>query len=278
MDRRLVKIGVGFALQTAIAHDCKIATLSDLYSGLSLENIRQTHDQLIASPTHHEREIAIWLTTALEPSPSTIDPTRLATEMREMEFILYTLMNKIGEAKPVMNDWMNYIANAAESLTDDFWIDARILLSQALDISQSAQIEHLKAHPALQYELDVLQKATAAYFLEMGKYPLKLTIPEDRLETVLKLQQVMLNLLTARHREKREKHERIVEDAIRRLETVIRFLMNKDKTLDDVLREARLALQYLDEKVKEITDNERQRLICECRKQLGQIIGTNVPQ
>jgi hypothetical protein len=52
--------------------------------------------------------------------------------------------------------------------------------------------------------------------------------------------------------------------------------MNKDKTLDDVLREARLALQYLDE--KEITDNERRRLICECRKQLGQIIGTNVPQ
>jgi hypothetical protein len=54
--------------------------------------------------------------------------------------------------------------------------------------------------------------------------------------------------------------------------------MNKDKTLDDVFREARLALQYLDEKEKEITDNEGQKLICECRKQLGQITGTNAPQ
>ena len=278
MDRRLVKIGVGFAFQTAIVHDRKITTLADLYSGLSWENIRQTHDQLIASPIHHDREIAVWLATALEPSPSTIDPKRLVTEMREMEFILYALMNKVGETKPVMNDWMNYIANAAESLADGFWIDTRILLSQALDISQSSQIEELKAHPGLRYELDVLQKATAAYFLEMGKYPLKLTIPESRVESVLKLQQVMLSLMTFRHREKRQTREPVVADAIRRLETVIRFLMNKDKTLDDVLREARLALQYLDAKEKEITDSEKQTLICECRKQLGQIIGTNVPQ
>jgi len=278
LDRRLAKVGVGFALQTAITHGCDTANLSNLYSELSLEKIRETHDRLIASSFHREREVAIWLATSLELAPSTTDPKGLATEMREMEFILYTLMNKVGEAKPTMNDWMNYIANAAESLTDGFWIDARILLSQALDISQSVQIEHLKAHPGLRYELDVLQRATAAYFMEMGKYPLKLAIPDDRIETVLKLQQVMLNLMTARHREKKEKHERIVEDAIRRLETVIRLLMNKDKTLDDVLREARLALQYLDEQEKGITDNDRHRLICECRKQLGQIIGTNVPR
>ena len=136
MDQRLVKLTSGFAFQTAIAHNREVESLSDLYSAPSLDKVRKLHDRLLASSNNIDREIAIWLEPALQSDEENPDPKSLVTEMKEMEFLLYTLINRAYGAQPEINDWMNYIANAAESLADGYWIDAKILLSRAVETSQ----------------------------------------------------------------------------------------------------------------------------------------------
>lgn len=274
MDKRLVKITVGLALQSAIAHGREVETLFALYSEPNLEKAQRLHDKLMMSRSHYDREVAIWLEPLLELGPFKSDPKGLVAEMRKMEFLLYVLINRAGDAQREVNDWMNYIANAAESLAEGFWIDAKILLSQALEISQSASVEHLKSDPSLRYEVDILQRATASYFGEIRTYPLKLAIPEERLETILRVQEIILDLMQMQYREKHEEDDEVIGIAIRRLNTAIRWLMNKDKELSAAEQEVKLASEHLDEKKSKVADKGRRKLIYECSEKMKELIET----
>lgn len=273
-DKTLAKIVVGLALQSAIPHRCEIETLLTLYSDPDLEKARRLHDKLASSRSHYDREAAIWLQPLLEQGPFESDPKALVATMREMESVLYFLINQVGEAQREVNDWMNYVANATESLADGFWIDAKIFLSQALEVSQSPGIERLKSDPSLRRKLDILQRATARYFEEMWKHPSELTIPEDRLETMLKVQKILLDLMQAYYRERCEESDEVVGVAIRRLNTAMRYLMNKDKSLEAARQEVQLASEYLGERMSLVVDERTRELVRRCSERMKEFIET----
>jgi len=274
LDRKLAKIIIGFALQSAIPHRRDTEALLALYSDPDLEKARILHDELAVSRNHYEREVAIWLQALHGYGPSDLDLKALVTTMREMESILYFLINQVGEAQREVNDWMNYVANAAESLADGFWIDAKIFLSQALDISQSMAVEHLKSDPDLKRKLDILQRATAQYFAEIRTLPSKLEIPEDRLETIMAVQKVLLDLMQTYYQGRREGNDEVLGTAIRRLNATIRHLITKGKEIEDAKQEMQLISQHLSEKKNRIVDERKRELVRECGERIKELAET----
>jgi len=274
LDRRLAKVTIGFALQSAIPHRRDTEALLALYSDPNLEKARILHDELAVSRNHYDREVAIWLQALHEQSPSELDIKALVATMREMESILYFLINQVGDAQREVNDWMNYIANAAESSADGFWIDAKIFLSQALDISQSMAVEQLKSDPGLRRKLDILQRATAQYFAQIRTLPSKLEIPEGRLEIIVAVQEVLLDLMQGYYRGRREGNDEVLGIAIRRLNATIRHLMTKGREIEDAKQEMQLISQHLSEKKDKIVDERKRELARECGERIRELAKT----
>lgn len=263
---------MGFALQTALIDDCSVEPLSALYSGPEIQKAKGIHDRLIESNRHCDREVAIWLEPILDLGPLKADPKTLESDIRKMELLLFFLINRAGSASREVNDWMNYIANAAESLAGGFWIDAKILLSQALEISRSESIENLRSSPALMREITVLQSATDSYFREIRTYPLKLSIPEARLQSILRIQGMMLNLMQIRDRKKSEEDDEIIMNSARRLGRVIRLLMDPGKKADIVEQELKMVSADIDCREKDIAREEKRRRVNECNSEMKEFL------
>lgn len=244
MDSRLIRIAVGLALETAIVHRRETEELTSLFSDPDQRKISKLHKRLTTSDDSYDREIAIWLELALESSPLKSDPRRLAAEMREMESVLLALISRRGRFEPEMNHWMNLIANAHQFLQDGYWIDAKIMLSRAVQVSKAASIEEIMSTPEYRYEIDVLQRASESYFEEVKRYPLRLNVPEESLEPIIQIQGVMLELMKKFYEEGKGDDEAL-RSAIQRLSSAIRHLMEK-KTMK-AEQELSLASRYLDE-------------------------------
>lgn len=244
MDARLAKIAIGLALESAIVHKGDAEEMASLYSNPDLGLMRETHDRLIESDDHYEREAAIWLEPGLNMGPLSSDPRTLAKEMREMEFVLGTIINRSGMAQREVNYWMDYIANTHQFITDGFWIDAKIFLSRALQTSRAASVEELKSDPGLSYEVETLQRATASYFDEMRGYPLTLNIPEERLDPILHVQETMFTLMRNHGNSGYSDEAGMSRQIVHRLSSAMRHMMEEEKG-QDAKRELDLALEQL---------------------------------
>jgi hypothetical protein len=246
LDARLAKIAIGLALESVIVHKGDAEELASLYSNPDPRLMRETHDRLIESDDHHEREAAIWLEPGLNMRSLRSDPRTLAEEMREMEFVLGTIISRSGIAQREVNYWMDYIANAHQFITDGFWIDAKIFLSRALQTSRAASVEELKSDPGLSYEVETLQRATASYFNEMRGYPLTLNIPEEKLDPILHVQETMLTLMRNHSKVGYSDEAGIARQIVHRLSSAMRHMMQEEKR-QDAKRELDLALEQLGE-------------------------------
>ena len=256
MDSRLLKMAVGLALETAIAQRRETRELTSLYSDPNRRKIAELHGRLIASDDSHEREVAIWLELALEAPPLKSDPQKLATEMREFESVLYTLISRMGSFETELNHWMNFVANAAQYIQDGYWIDAKIMLSRAVYLSKATAVEKIKSTPQYGYEIDVLQKATASYFEEVKGYPLELKTPEYSLQPIILVQEVMLDMMKIYYGE-RQKDEEALRQLIQRLSSVIRYLM--EEKAGKAKQELTLALGYIEEQLGAIEGRRSSR-------------------
>ncbi len=250
------------------------STLLCLYATPDLERLRELHDQLITSPLHHDREIAIWLEPALELGQLDSDPKNLVKEMKEMEFVLHVLLNRIGNFQQDVNNWMNYILNAAQSIEDGFWIDGKILLSRALKSSLCTSVERLKEDPRFRYEVDVLQKATASYFEEVKRYPIKLSIPEYRLDAILEVQEIMLELTQIHYREESWIDPEVTRQPIHKLSSAMRYMMDDHKKLEDAKREIRLALGHLETRLNSVVDDGSRSVILDYHNRIKDVLNT----
>ena len=259
MDSRLLKMAVGLALETAIVQRRETRELTALYSDPDRRKIAKLHGRLISSDDSYEREVAIWLELALEAPPLKSDPQKLATEMREFESVLYMLISRMGSFESELNHWMNFVANAAQFLLDGLWIDAKIMLSRAVYLSKSTTVERIKSTSEYGYEIGVLQRATASYFDEVKGYPLELKIPEDSLQSIILVQEVMLDLMREYYGGGTEDEEPL-RQSIRRLSSAIRHLM-EEKT-GKAGGELAEALRGIEDRLRSAQDREsRERLI-----------------
>ena len=268
MDTRLLRMAAGLALESALVSRMEAAPLAALYDEPDLARAIQLHDELLRSQDHSEREAAIWLETGLDLGPLRHDPSGLAKEMREMEVVLGALINRSGEALREVNDWMNLIANASQFILDGYWIDAKIFLSRALRHSRSPPVEALKLQHQLSHEVEVLQRATESYFEELKGYPLKLQVDGDRLQRLLLVQEVMLELMRMVRGPEEAKS---TGKAVYRLSQAIRYLMGEGGH-EEVGRELRLASEYLRELIGASRKGSRRREIQGCVEQVEEIL------
>lgn len=259
LEPRALKLAVGLALESAILSRAEIGVLVSLYSKPDLRGVWELHDRLIESGHHREREAAIWLETGLESAPMKSDPAGLVRELREMEYVLFAFISRAGGAQRDVNDWMNYIANAAQFIKDGFWIDAKIMLSRALQVSRAPAVEELKSNPRLSYEVGVFQGATASYFNEVREYPVSLRIPEERLDAILMLQGSMLEIMRSRMRLEAPNEPELIREIIHRLSSSLRYLM-KEKT-EEARRELGTVTRQIGDWLDLTEDEEKHDLV-----------------
>jgi hypothetical protein len=247
LDPRYLKLVIGLALESALIHGQNVETLKSLYIEPDLEEVKDLHEKWISSMDHRDRAMAIWLELAIEQDPIGEEPQSLAKEMREMEYLLFNLISGARGAEAEINNWMNYIANASQSLLDGYWIDAKILLSLALKQSQEVTVNRLKEKPEFNYKLDVLQKATLSYFQEIRTYPLSLNIPQNIYNPILEIQKIIFSLMdTMKGRSKEiNSHTR---EAVHRLSSSIRHFL--EESYGKVKRDINLASIQIEEILK----------------------------
>jgi len=270
---KFARIIVGLALECALTNGLESHRLFSLYSNTDIERLKELHDQLISSNDHYDREVAIWLEPAIDLGPFRNNPRGLVTEIKMMEFILSRLYERSREGRGEINNWINFIANAAHSIEDAFWIDAKILLSRALQSSTDPSIERLKADPNLNYEVEILQRATKSYFEEIKSYPLELKIRVDRLDPILKVQEIMLEMMRNNFREEKDVRDDIIDAPIRRMSLTIRYLMDDIKDIEASKRELELASRYLKTLLNETTDEKKGAMIHGYNVRVKDIIG-----
>jgi hypothetical protein len=259
LDAKLRRLTVGLAIESALDQGFDVVALGGLYSDPDEAGIRELHGRLITSVDHRDREVAIWLEPALGADSLKSDPAKLAGEMREMEFILLTLARRAGVAQQEINAWMNYVANAAQFIVDGFWIDAKILLSRALMSSGTPAVEALKADPDLLYEVDVLQRATSAYFDELRGYPVSIRVPTERLNAALDLQGIMIDLM--RSGELGGEEGRKVKETVHGLSSVLHHLMGSRETPEEIRKELGVVASRINWFLPSIANEGRRALL-----------------
>jgi hypothetical protein len=248
LDERHLRIAVGLALESAIVNHVESVPLVSLLYNPDEGRIVELHDRLMESELHEEREIAIWLQPAVPQSTIVTSPANLAAEMREMETLMFYLISRMGTYQSDLNYWMNYIANAHQFLTDGLWIDAKLFLSRAVQASRAPSVEELKSSPSVGREIDIIQKATASYFEEVKGYPIKFQIPEERLDRIVAVQGIMLDMMQSYQGP--GKGNDATRGIIHELSSTIRHLMERDRTRDSLKQELTLIL----DKMKDISE------------------------
>jgi len=245
---------VGLALKNELYNKRLNQTLFDLYTSPEIDGIKDLHDCLISSNDHFDREVAFWLELALQQPPVQIDLQDVNTELTEMEVLLYDLvLHGNPESQPSLNDWMNYIANVPQSIRDGRGIDAKILMSLAVQCSRKESIERIKRNPRFKYKIEILQKETSRLFEVIKRIPLRLLASEERLDALEKLQDILIDLL---QRYDFERPQEGVSDLLRypiqKLEASQRYLMRSDVKTDTAKNEVLIASKYLEQQMNDI--------------------------
>ena len=254
MSARLNKVVVGLALKNELYNKRLNQTLFDLYTSPEIDGIKDLHDCLISSNDHFDREVAFWLELALQQPPVQIDLQDVNTELTEMEVLLYDLVLRVNpESQRSLNDWMNYIANVPQSIRDGRGIDAKILMSLAVQCSRKESIERIKRNPRFKYKIEILQKETSRLFEVIKRIPLRLLASEERLDALEKLQDILIDLL---QRYDFERPQEGVSDLLRypiqKLEASQRYLMRSDVKTDTAKNEVLIAFKYLEQQMNDI--------------------------
>jgi hypothetical protein len=259
VNNRFNKVVVGVALKNEIYNRGVNQPLLDLYANPNRDAIKDLHDQLLASTNHFDREAAFWLSLALQTAPLSLNLRDMIHELNEMEVLLYDLLWRVeAGSQSDLNNWMNYLANVPQSIQDGFAVDAKILMSLAVQSSRTEAIERIKGNPSLRYKIEILQQETTRLFDIIKKIPLKLIIPEERLDALIALQDILIDLLR-RHRAERPESERdsLFRYLLGKLEAAERYLMQSNVTTDKAIKEIALTSDYLEDHIRNETDTHQ---------------------
>ncbi len=249
---------MGLALKNELYNKRLNQTLFDLYSHPEIDGIKDLHDFLISSNDHFDREVAFWLELALQQPPVQIDLQDVNTELAEMEVLLYDLVLRVNpESQRSFNDWMNYIANVPQSIRDERGIDAKILMSLAVQSSRKESVERIKGDPRFRYKIEILRKETSRLFEVIKRIPLRLIASKERLDTLEKLQEILIDLLRRYDFEHpQEGMSDLLRYPIQKLEASQRCLMRSDVKTDTVKNEILIASKYLEQQINDIPNKK----------------------
>ena len=194
----------------------------------------------------------------MEQTPVKMDVTGLVIELRGIEMELSALLGRVGlDMLQDINDWLNYIANAGHSVEDGEWLNAKILMSQALQSSRAESIEKIKANISLRYTFEVLQGETLKCFDQIKKTPSTLKILEERLNVIIELQGILIELMRKYYLEGFDSRAGdLIRYPIQRLDITIQYLMRSNIKIERARQEVNLAAEHLEEMMKDTSDRK----------------------
>ena len=275
MDVRLVKIAVGLALESDVSNRRRNQSLFNLYSNPNLEGVRSLYSEIKDSGNHYDREVSIWLSSALEMEPQELDMKDLIQEFIEMEWLLYHMLEDVDTShRQEVSDWMNYIVNAAQSLEDGWHLDAKLCVNLALEHSRRDSIEELKESPVLRYLINLLQAETLRRFRQIREIPYKLSVPEERLDLIVGVQEILIDLLSGYYlKELEDPISEFVGYALPKFRSSMRHLMLSDFDFDKALVELKTLSELLRDWKGETKDHKITNFTNELSQRVTSLIG-----
>lgn len=257
MNSKLGKIAVGLALESEILNRRRNQRLFDLYRNPTLEGIRALYEELKNSASHYDREVAIWLSTVLDVPSKNLDIEDLLQEFREMEWLLYHMLEEVEMSqRQDLSDWMNFLVNAAHNIEDGWYIDAKLCMNLALKFSRKESIEDIKQNPVLGYLINLLQIETLRRFQEIREMPSNLDIPEERLDVIVAIQEILIDLSSKYYLDDLEKHvSALLKYVIPKIRSSMNHLMRSDfdftKGLEELRNLSEILMEWEDPKTSE---------------------------
>jgi hypothetical protein len=260
MDKRFQKIVIGLALENELYDGREDRLLGELYENPSAYTITCIYRRFISSKDPREKEMAFWLELGLSQEPVTFpDKTELLRRVREIETVLYDILGRVGQniSQP-LNDWLNYIANSGESVNQGYWIDAKILMSRAVEASDETSSKIAPTDVKMRHDLDILRSETRQDFEELLKASFRLRIPERNLDKILAIQALLLRMLRNQVTEG-AKSDPISRYLVEKLATAEKLLIQEKPEISRAKGELEQALTYVERQSILIQDDIARR-------------------
>jgi hypothetical protein len=260
-DRRFQKIAIGLAVENGLQNGYDDRTIDELHENPSSDKIAKTYRRMISSNIQQEREIALWLELGLYQEPTTFpDITELLRRIREIEAILYALLGHAGlSITQPLNNWLNYVANAGESINTGFWIDAKAYMDRAVEAADETLTKVGSADPKMLYDLDILRSETRRDHEELLKASFRLKLPEDALNQILVVQDLLIRILRRRVAEADHKSAELLLFISDRLTIAERSLLQEKPDMQNAVESVTQAISQIENQIPTLQDETVRR-------------------
>ena len=230
--------------------------LGSLYEEPDLSKIEALYKRLITSADYRDREVGLWLGLIVETPHRSLDFRDLQKELEEMEYILTSLMSRVDESSQrELNDWVNYLTNAAYGIRDGFWFDAKIDMNRALKSSNSEALNGLKNNLLLGYEIALLQSETSKIFDQLKNLPVSLNIREDRLDLVLNVEAILLEVMKEIYLRDTSIPSEVLKYVSDHTSSALRYSMKPDTSIEQIRNEMEIVSHYLVSRSEEVSED-----------------------
>jgi hypothetical protein len=260
-DRRFQRIAIGLAVENGLQNGYDDRTVDELYENPSSDKITKTYQRMISSNIQQEREIALWLELGLYQEPTTFpDMTELLRRIRETEAILYALLGHAGlSITQPLNNWLDYVANAGESINTGFWIDAKAYMGRAVEAADETLTKVGSADPKMLYDLDILRSETRRDYEELLKASFRLKLPEDALNQILVVQDLLIRILRRRIAEADNKSAELRRFILDRLTIAERSLLQEKPDMQNAVESVTQAISQIENQILTLQDEIERR-------------------
>jgi len=273
MNKKSMKIIIGLALEESIRQlefDPQLndiyVKLNDLYLTPDRPKVESMHNNLVSSSNGEHREIGFWLEPLITHPKSNIDWRDLVIDMQETELNLFNIFHLTEISRHTKHDtsdlleWVNNIGSSVNYIRQGDWIHAKIHASRAFGFSLSDSIENLRKDEHLKGAIDIHRKDTEKYFKQIKTFPVNMKIPEDRLDTIIEIQEIHIELMKKQYL---QHPDSILSDVIgypiEKLGVALYYLINPKRTLEGANYELGCACEHFKWKLDNIKDIEQKK-------------------
>ena len=276
----MVRIAVGLALEAEMERDdvdsSLLNRLLDLYSNPNSDAVKTVHDELLESDSFEDREVGLWLEPALIRRRPDFDWREVVMDMQETELDLFDLAYLIetsehrNEFRALgLLDWMNSIGSCVSNIRGGNWVLAKIDLNRAMHESLGESVEDVRKNEDFRGAVDEHRKATRSYLERILMFPCGSNVPEDRLDTILGVQELVIELKRKYHFESTNGiPSDVFPYAIEKLGVAEDYLFDSKTSLEQAGYEVGLASEHLKGKVENIRNLEARALVVKLQERI----------
>jgi hypothetical protein len=299
MEQEEVKVVISRALERAYYLDNaenSIPTLRCLLDNPQRTELEKVVSDLLESNNPDEHVLAFLLQAVLQSNlqaPASIAWRDVALDIRESQSTLVQYMyalgrviedwkdcdsmrDKLGEMHDSIREWAGSMGSAVYHMREENWIEAKVEIERAYFSSQLRAIDELKRFREDPLQADAIERlrgSTKQFRETILGYPSRMSIPRDRLQTILDVQSIYLRLHEIRHENPRLQ---AVSYPIEKLGDAIDYLLQAETPVQTANYEIGLATGNLRRSIPNIAHDATEKELLALADKLD-IIFSNLP-